>query len=81
MSREWTHYRLECVACGACGKLGMWSEDWGGWDIQLEGFSGRVWVTGPQPSDLTCEECGSKEARITEGQKVGTQRPKKRVPD
>ena len=59
MSSDWTHYKLKCAACGAGGKLSMWSDDWNRWGIELDGFAGTVYVTGPQKGQLKCETCGS----------------------
>lgn len=64
MSREWCRYRLECTSCAADGELGIWSDDWGRWDIEMDGFSGRVWIVGPRPEDLVCEACRGRNPKI-----------------
>lgn len=65
MSKEWTHNKLTCTACGAEGKLSMWSDDWNRWDAELDGFSGIVRITGPQRDELKCKKCGSFKVKST----------------
>jgi translation initiation factor 2 beta subunit (eIF-2beta)/eIF-5 len=64
MSREWNHYEISCKSCGAVGSVDMWSDDWNRWGADMQGFKGRVYVTGPKSDMLECEKCGAESPSV-----------------
>lgn len=58
MSRDYSYYKATCKVCGNSGRITTVMDDWLRWDIrEMDGFSGKVYVTGPQSQCLTCEKC------------------------
>ena len=64
MSREWDHYEITCKSCGAIGSIDMWSDDWNRWGADMQGFKGRVYLTGAKSEMLECEKCGAESPMI-----------------
>jgi hypothetical protein len=57
MSRQWKYYGMTCHKCGNFARVAIWVDDWNRWDYMLEGFRGRVRITGPRSEDLSCAKC------------------------
>ena len=66
MSRDWTHYDVNCLGCGNRGTLGFWFDDWNICGADWIGFRGPVTVYGPVLSQVVCQTCSTASPEITE---------------
>lgn len=65
MSRDRTHYTLECQACFTLDQLTIWIDDWGRWGIEgMNKFTGRIYIVNLRSETLTCDQCGATTPKI-----------------